>query len=165
CFVRGGRLVAASQRDVSQAFPALTRGTVDNVRARLWRFWRERMHGCLQLRDCGIPVLRRGAHFPVAFDVYVPSDSQATRLMDVNPLVDTTSPLLYDWPELGFGAGAVRPAEELLRELLEGSGVAAPAMAVAPGDEGGGGGLDESWMEEGAELMGGITLPTCAEEL
>lgn len=40
CFVRGCRLVACCQRDVSQAFPALADpGVVQEVRQRLWRFW------------------------------------------------------------------------------------------------------------------------------
>ncbi|GIL92024.1 hypothetical protein Vretifemale_19517 [Volvox reticuliferus] len=169
CFVRGGELVAVSQRDVSQMFAALTMEVLAEIRQRLWRFWKEKMQGSLPLTD-------------FTFDVYVPTDVSTTvRLVDVNPLTDTTSPLLYDWAELGFGPDAVPPADVLLQQLLQADiyngrreergggriGVAATdrmqladaAVASERGSQ-----VDDPWM---GEAVGGVALPLPrrAEEL
>ncbi|GIL61830.1 hypothetical protein Vafri_16251 [Volvox africanus] len=169
CFVRGGELVAVSQRDVSQTFPALTTEVVAEVRQRLWRFWQDKMQGSLPLPD-------------FTFDVYVPTDaSTAVRLVDINPLTDTTSPLLYDWAELGFGSDAVLPAGVLLQQLLqtdvndrrreERSGghievAVTNRMQLADAAEASERvwQVDDSWMSVAAESIA-LPLPRRAEEL
>ncbi|KAG2450248.1 hypothetical protein HYH02_004760 [Chlamydomonas schloesseri] len=143
CFVRDERLVAASQRDISQAFPALTPDVVADVRRRIWRFWQERMGSGSRL----------GLH-TCALDLYVPFDSpswQSVRLVDLNPLMDTTSPLLYDWAELGFGPAAVPAATDLVARLRT-TASTAPQADRDIGD----GPVDESWM---AEAVGATALP------
>ncbi|GLI65690.1 hypothetical protein VaNZ11_009297 [Volvox africanus] len=169
CFVRDGELVAVSQRDVSQTFPALTTEVVADVRQRLWRFWQDKMQGSLPLTE-------------FAFDVYVPTDVSTTaRLVDINPLTDTTSPLLYDWAELGFGSDAVQPAEVLLQQLLQTDvyerrreerrgghieGAVTNRMQLADTAEASERGpqVDDSWMAAAAESVA-LPLPRRAEEL
>ncbi|KAG2441184.1 hypothetical protein HXX76_004036 [Chlamydomonas incerta] len=156
CFVRAGRLVAVSQRDVSQAFPALSPDVVAEVRRRVWRFWEERLGSGsrLSLDNC-------------ALDVYVPFDSpswQSVRLVDVNPLLDTTSPLLYDWAELGFGLTAVPAAADLLGQLRTVTSSAQQDRSNGGGSGSGGGRVDESWMEEAVGTTS-LTPPESAEQL
>eukprot|EP00198_Chlamydomonas_reinhardtii_P011436 XP_001700773.1 predicted protein [Chlamydomonas reinhardtii] len=157
CFVRDRRLVAVSQRDISQAFPALSPDVVVDVRRRIWRFWEER--------------LASGSRLPLdscALDVYVPFDSpswQSVRLVDVNPLLDTTSPLLYDWAELGFGPTAMPAAADLLSQLRTAASAAQQGDTLSDGELGSGGGrIDESWM---AEAVGTAALspPESADQL
>lgn len=86
--------------------------------------------------------------------------------MDFNALLDTTSPLLFEWHELGYGAASLPSAQRVLQLAYGG---AAPAGAGAGGVEDGDG---EAWMDaavgglEGEEVgLGVLPLPATAEGL
>ncbi|KAI8464097.1 MAG: D123-domain-containing protein [Monoraphidium minutum] len=118
CFVHGHRPVGVCQRDPSQFYPQLAG---EGARA--------------ALRDavCDFQAALVGRRFTrgsYALDVYV-EPSGAVRLVDVNPIADTTQPLLFDWPELPYARPA--PAD-----------AAPPAASDDGSDAGSEGGGDES---------------------
>jgi hypothetical protein len=96
CFVSHERLVGASQRDVTQRFPALgDAGALANLAARIAEFYTRSIAG-------------RFPHAAHAFDVYVPTAAAArVRLVDFGPRGGTTAPLLFSWEEVeALGAAA-----------------------------------------------------------
>jgi hypothetical protein len=101
CFVRGGRLVGISQRDVTQRFEAL-----------------EAEAGAIQQRIQAFYAAAVAGRFPqpsFTFDCYVPSAAAASvRLLDFNPAGGTTAPLLFEsqevWPRAGGAAAAAAAA-------------------------------------------------------
>ncbi|EFN57174.1 hypothetical protein CHLNCDRAFT_21599, partial [Chlorella variabilis] len=85
CFVRGGELVGASQRDVTHCYSFL-RDERRELAAALQAFHARHIQG-------------RFPHPHYTYDAYVAA-SGAVRLLDFNPLRGTTSPLLFSWHEL-----------------------------------------------------------------
>ncbi|KAG6519993.1 hypothetical protein ZIOFF_017022 [Zingiber officinale] len=85
CFVRHRRLVAISQREVTNFYPSLL----------------DRYHRLLPLiRDLFSEVIRPGFESQnYTFDVYVTSDGRV-KLIDFNPWRAFTLPLLFTWEEL-----------------------------------------------------------------
>uniref|UniRef100_A0A1D1ZYL0 Cell division cycle protein 123-like protein n=2 Tax=Auxenochlorella protothecoides TaxID=3075 RepID=A0A1D1ZYL0_AUXPR len=99
-FVVGGRLAGVSQRDLTQEF-----GWMQDPGARA-----DLLHLVAAFFD---DHLR--ASFPLhdyAFDVYVSSGRSTLKLLDFNPPGGTTSALLYDWEELGWGGRRHCEAED-----------------------------------------------------
>eukprot|EP00887_Chlorella_sp_A99_P003503 scaffold7.g3503.t1 len=97
CFVRGGSLVGACQRDVTQRYHGLE-AEAPALERLVRRFYAEQIAGKFPLLD-------------FTYDLYV-TTTQQVRLVDFNPVGGTTAPLLFTWEELGYTA----PAEAASRE-------------------------------------------------
>jgi len=100
CFVRAGRLIAVSQREISQFFPHLARDAASIV-SDIGSFFREHVQGRFPLRE-------------YVFDVYRPVKDRV-RLLDFSPLRLPTEPGLFTWPQLG-GEACLRCEERLSGE-------------------------------------------------
>ncbi|GAX75040.1 hypothetical protein CEUSTIGMA_g2484.t1 [Chlamydomonas eustigma] len=114
CFVRSRNLVGVCQRDVSQHFPQMVETGTPDVNAS-----HDMMPGVAAVPMELSPVQGikqalqdfhqhtvQTSHFPLlhfVYDVYV-TTSLVVKLVDINPIGGTTSPLLYSWEELGYDA-------------------------------------------------------------
>ena len=85
CFVRGSRLVAASQRDPASHYPHI-QAQEESVRRDLTTFYREQVRGRFPLTTFVMDVARPG--------------KDRVTLVDFNPWRATTDPILYTWEEL-----------------------------------------------------------------
>eukprot|EP00775_Hariotina_reticulata_P006135 gene6135-biopygen7927 len=113
CFVHQHRPVAISQRDVSQCFPQLMAPEeVQCIRKQILEFHASAVNNSFPchssaghssvvvrvvLEDFGRDDDRVGD----ALDLYVPSSGRVM-VVDVNPITDSTSPLLFSWAELPY---------------------------------------------------------------
>lgn len=87
CFVRGGLLVAISQRDVTFYSHLQDSRLCEEIRDKLWEFWHS------VIRD----------NFPIQdyiFDAYLSKDRSRVWLVDVNPWLPRTDPLLFTFEQL-----------------------------------------------------------------
>ena len=114
CFVRAGRLIAISQRD-SNFYEHLQPGEwKQRVKRRLTDFWLEHLQP--KQPSAGSPLEGAAdgkAEAPKGldlddyiFDAYLTRDMAKVFLIDINPYIPRTDPLLWDWEELeNFAAG------------------------------------------------------------
>lgn len=102
CFVKDGKLFAASQRHM-QHFPFIG-ATKESIVKKLKRFFKRHIKDRFPERD-------------YTFDVYLAGSSSADLLIDFNPFVEVTDSLLFSWPEL---TGADALPEDVNGELVDG---------------------------------------------
>jgi hypothetical protein len=103
----------------------------------------------LSLLTAAGPASPRALLPPDALDVHVSPGNYEVLLLDVNPIADTTQPLLFDWDQLPYGSGASSSSD--------GEGAAAApraAVGAAAGLSGADVGEDEEYEEEGEDEEG-----------
>lgn len=89
CFVRAGHLLAVSQRDVTFYSHLQDKALHEEIKDKIWDFW--------------LSVLSECHQFPLQdyiFDAYLSKDRSRVWLIDINPWLPRTDPLLFTFEHL-----------------------------------------------------------------